>query len=68
MGLPMPRLLDRLVSPAMSGTDPNAVIERAKAKRNLPIQSTEILPRTHEGGAFVKFTHDAGISTSDNST
>jgi hypothetical protein len=65
MGLPLPRLLDRLISPAMSGTDPNAVIERAKAKRNLPIQSTEILPRMHEGGAFVKFTHDASTPTSE---
>jgi hypothetical protein len=65
MGLPMPRLFDRLVSPTLSGTDPNGVIERAKAKRNLPIQSTEILPRMREGGAFVKFTHNGSASTSE---
>ncbi|KAF2826174.1 hypothetical protein CC86DRAFT_350666 [Ophiobolus disseminans] len=65
MGLPMPRILDRLVSPTGSGTDPNIVIERAKTKRNLPIQSTEILPRMREGGAFVKFTHDGSTSTSE---
>ncbi|KAH5083677.1 mitochondrial escape protein [Parastagonospora nodorum] len=65
MGLPMPRILDRLISPAMSGTDPNTVIQRAKAKRNLPIESTEILPRMREGGAFVKFTHDGSTPTSE---
>jgi hypothetical protein len=65
MGLPMPRLMDRLMSPTIAGTDPNGVIERAKAKRNLPIQSTEILPRMREGGAFVKFTHDGSTSTSE---
>jgi hypothetical protein len=53
------------VSPTISGTDPNGVIERAKAKRNLPIQSTEILPRMREGGAFVKFTHDGSTSNSE---
>ncbi|KAJ4369922.1 mitochondrial escape protein 2 [Neocucurbitaria cava] len=58
----MPRILDRLVSPAISGTDPTAVIERAKAKRNLPITSTEVLPRMREGGAFVKFAYDGSTS------
>lgn len=61
----MPGILDRLVSPSMSGTDPKTVIERAKAKRNLPIQETEMLPRMREGGAFVKFTHDGSTSTSE---
>jgi hypothetical protein len=61
----MPKILDRLVSPAMYGTDPKTVIERAKAKRNLPIQDTEMLPRMREGGAFVKFTHDGSTSTSE---
>jgi hypothetical protein len=65
MGLPVPKILDRLVSPAMSGTDPKSVIERAKAKRNLPIQGTEILPRAREGGAFVKYTHDGSTPTAE---
>ncbi|KAH8712185.1 RNA12 protein-domain-containing protein [Phaeosphaeriaceae sp. PMI808] len=65
MGLPMPKILNKIASPTVSGTDPNAVIERAKAKKNLPIQSTEVLPRIGEGGAFVKFTHDGSTSTSE---
>ncbi|KAH7073727.1 RNA12 protein-domain-containing protein [Paraphoma chrysanthemicola] len=65
LGLPVPRILDRIMSPTLSGTDPNGVIERAKTKRNLPIQSTEILPRMREGGAFVKFTHDGSTPTSE---
>lgn len=65
MGLPLPRILDRFMSPTGSGTDPNVVIERAKAKKSIPIQSTEILPRMREGGAFVKFTHDGSATTSE---
>jgi len=53
------------MSPTGSGTDPNVVIERAKAKKSIPIQSTEILPRMREGGAFVKFTHDGSATTSE---
>ncbi|EMD59387.1 hypothetical protein GGP41_009252 [Bipolaris sorokiniana] len=65
LGLPMPRIFNRLVSPTVSGTDPKTVIERAKAKRNLQITGTEVLPRMREGGAFVKFTHDGSASTSE---
>ncbi|KAI2485461.1 RNA12 multi-domain protein [Pyrenophora tritici-repentis] len=65
LGLPMPAIIDRLVSPSLSGTDPKAVIERASAKRNLPITATEVLPRMREGGAFVKFTHDGSAPTSE---
>ncbi|KAF1844598.1 uncharacterized protein K460DRAFT_335478 [Cucurbitaria berberidis CBS 394.84] len=65
LGLPMPRILDKLVSPAISGTDPTSVIERAKAKRNLQITGTEVLPRMREGGAFVKFSYDSSTSASE---
>ncbi|KAL5117069.1 mitochondrial escape protein 2 [Pleosporales sp. CAS-2024a] len=65
MGLPIARILDKFVSPVMSGTDPNRVIERAKAKRNLSMDSTEVLPRMLEGGAFVKFTHNGSTRTSE---
>ena len=61
----MPRILDRLINPTSSGTDPKKIIERASAKRNLQITGTEVLPRMREGGAFVKFTHDGSASTSD---
>ena len=61
----MPRILNKLFGPAISGTDPTSVIERAKAKRNLPITSTEVLPRMREGGAFVKFSYDEGNSASE---
>ncbi|KAH7392838.1 RNA12 protein-domain-containing protein [Pyrenochaeta sp. MPI-SDFR-AT-0127] len=65
LGLPMPRILDRIVSPAISGTDPNIIIERAKTKRNLQITAIEVLPRMREGGAFVKFTHDGAMPVSE---
>ncbi|KAF1943348.1 hypothetical protein EJ02DRAFT_433288 [Clathrospora elynae] len=65
LGLPMPRILDKLVSPLMSGTDPKGVVERVSAKRNLQITGTEVLPRMREGGAFVKFTYDESTSASE---
>jgi hypothetical protein len=65
LGLPMPRILDRIISPTIAGTDPQGVIERAKVKQNLPIDATEVLPRMREGGAFVKFTHDGSTPTSE---
>ncbi|KAI8943444.1 mitochondrial escape protein 2 [Plenodomus lindquistii] len=65
MGLPVPKFLDRLISPSMSGTDPNAVIQRLNAKRNLQITATEVLPRMREGGAFVKFTYDGSTTSSE---
>ncbi|KAL6705398.1 mitochondrial escape protein 2 [Coniothyrium glycines] len=63
LGLPMPGLFDRLISPTISGTDPNTVIQKASSKKNLQITATEVLPRMREGGAFVKFTYDGSTST-----
>lgn len=63
--MPAPKILDRLIGPAMVGTGPEQVIERAKAKKGLQITATEVLPRMREGGAFVKFTHDGTASSSE---
>ena len=65
LGLPAPRLLDRLVAPFITGMGPKEVIDRANAKKGLQITATEVLPRIREGGAFVKFTHDGTTSTSE---
>ncbi|OAL55575.1 hypothetical protein IQ07DRAFT_583042 [Pyrenochaeta sp. DS3sAY3a] len=65
LGLPIPKFFDRLISPSMSGTDPSQIIANVKAKRNLQITSTEVLPRMREGGAFVKFAYDASTSASE---
>ncbi|KAF2128791.1 hypothetical protein P153DRAFT_385993 [Dothidotthia symphoricarpi CBS 119687] len=66
LGLPIPRLLDKIISPTGSGTDPNVILERARAKGSLPINATEVLPRMREGGAFVKYTvDDSGAASSD---
>lgn len=65
MGLPLPDIMDRLLSPAMLGTDPTALLHKLNARRNLQIVATEVLPRRREGGAFVKFTHDAGDSVAE---
>lgn len=60
LGLPIPRLLHKIISSSTTRTDPNRILEKAKAKSSLPINATEVLPRIREGGAFVKFTLDDG--------
>ena len=65
LGVPVPRILDRIISPMTSATNPKAILERVNDKRNLQITATEVLPRIREGGAFVKFTHEGSTSTSE---
>ena len=40
--------------------DPMGII-RSAIPKGLPIQVQEIIPRIKEGGAFIKFSHDAGV-------
>jgi hypothetical protein len=54
--------MERVKQPgASSPADPVDVIRSSKA----PISVTEVLPRFKEGGAFVKFTYQAGTSATD---
>lgn len=41
-----------------------SIIKRALPE-SLPLHVTEVMPRVREGGAFVKFTHDANVSTAE---
>lgn len=44
--------------------DPIGIVRKAIPK-DLPITVTQIIPRIKEGGAFVKFSHDGTIDTSE---
>ena len=65
MGLPLPSLISKFISPSTSGTDPNVIIERVNVQQHLQITATETLPRMREGGAYVKFEHDGSRPVSE---
>ncbi|KAJ4287548.1 mitochondrial escape protein 2 [Kalmusia sp. IMI 367209] len=70
LGLPLASdkpagFLDRIINPIVTGTDPSTVIQKASAKANISVKATETLLRLKEGGAFVKYTHDANTPTSE---
>lgn len=54
----------RVNSPHIALADPTGIVDRALPK-NLPIKILSILPRLREGGAYVKFQHEAGISAQE---
>ncbi|KAI1262374.1 RNA12 protein-domain-containing protein [Xylariaceae sp. FL1019] len=54
-------LTKRFEKSSMGIMNPMNLVKRA-LKPDLPIEVTEIVPRIKDGGAFVKFTHPAGIS------
>ncbi|KAI9699385.1 MAG: mitochondrial escape protein 2 [Candelina mexicana] len=49
--------MKRVDNPNIAAADPMSIIKRA-IPSNLPLKITEVLPRSKEGGAFVKFTHE----------
>ncbi|PVH99625.1 hypothetical protein DM02DRAFT_656180 [Periconia macrospinosa] len=53
------------MSPSITGTEPSTIIRNAAKRSSISVKATETLWRLKEGGAFVKFTHDGGVSTSD---
>lgn len=56
--------LSRVNHPDLALADPSSIIKRALPDK-LPLTVTQVLPRLREGGAFVKFRHDEGISTTE---
>lgn len=60
----IPELIKRLNNPRIATADPLSIIQRSIPAK-APIKVTEILPRLKEGGAFVKFSHDPGITASE---
>ncbi|KAI9762990.1 MAG: mitochondrial escape protein 2 [Chaenotheca gracillima] len=60
----LPELLKRFNNPNVAAADPMSIIKRAIPPKT-PVKITEILPRLKDGGAFVKFSHDEGITASE---
>ncbi|KAL6243560.1 mitochondrial escape protein 2 [Rhinocladiella similis] len=56
--------LKRVNHPDLALADPSSIIKRALPEK-LPITVTKVLPRLREGGAFVKFSHEEGITTTE---
>ena len=56
----LPNLLRRVNNPNVALADPMGIIQRAMPS-SLPLKITEVIPRVREGGAYVKFSHDASI-------
>ncbi|KAL2424282.1 Mitochondrial escape protein 2 [Exophiala dermatitidis] len=56
--------LSKVNHPDLALADPSSIIKRALPDK-LPLTVTQVLPRLREGGAFVKFSHDEGISTEE---
>ncbi|EXJ70091.1 uncharacterized protein A1O5_07164 [Cladophialophora psammophila CBS 110553] len=56
--------LSKVNQPNLALADPSSIIKRALPE-NLPLHVTKILPRLREGGAFVKFSHEDGITAGE---
>ncbi|KIW68388.1 hypothetical protein PV04_04339 [Phialophora macrospora] len=56
--------LSKVNHPDLALADPGSIIKRALPE-GLPLRVENILPRLREGGAFVKFSHDEGISSTE---
>ncbi|KAH0840472.1 Mitochondrial escape protein 2 [Fonsecaea pedrosoi] len=56
--------LSKVNQPNLALADPSSIIKRALPE-NLPLHVKTILPRLREGGAFVKFSHEEGISATE---
>ncbi|KAK7415820.1 mitochondrial escape protein 2 [Neonectria punicea] len=57
-------LLKRFESSSLGILDPIRLVKTA-IPEDLPIKVTEILPRLKDGGAYVKFSHDANIDPAE---
>jgi hypothetical protein len=56
--------LSKVNHPNLALADPGSIIKRALPE-GLPLRVEKILPRLREGGAFVKFSHDEGINSTE---
>ncbi|KAH7155298.1 RNA12 protein-domain-containing protein [Dactylonectria estremocensis] len=57
-------LIQRFESSSLGIMDPIRLVKTA-IPEDLPIKVTEILPRLKDGGAYVKFSHDASIDPAE---
>jgi RNA12 protein/RNA recognition motif. (a.k.a. RRM, RBD, or RNP domain) len=51
-------------NPNVALADPMGIIQRALPS-TVPLKITEVIPRVREGGAYVKFSHDASIAAEE---
>lgn len=56
----MAQLLQQYESSSLGLMDPIRLVKRA-IPTDMKVKVTEILPRLKDGGAFVKFQHDASL-------
>ncbi|OQV06537.1 RNA recognition motif aka RRM, RBD, or RNP domain-containing protein [Cladophialophora immunda] len=56
--------LSKVNQPNLALADTSSIIKRALPE-NLPLHVKTILPRLREGGAFVKFSHEEGITATE---
>ncbi|OJJ44166.1 hypothetical protein ASPZODRAFT_161257 [Penicilliopsis zonata CBS 506.65] len=54
--------LKRIDRPHIAASDPVSIIRRALPEK-LPLEIKDIVPRVHEGGAFVKYSHGAEVDS-----
>lgn len=57
----LPRLLSRFENSSLGIADPTNMVKRALPS-DVQVTVTEIIPRTKDGGAFVKFTYSDGMT------
>ena len=60
----IPAIMKRLNGPGYALSDPPNIIRRAMPS-SLPLRITEVVPRFREGGAYVKFSHDANVKAEE---
>ncbi|KAH8812029.1 escape protein-like protein 2 [Xylogone sp. PMI_703] len=60
----LPELVWKFNHQRLAAWEPLTYVKRA-IPESVPIKVTEILPRLKDGGAFVKFSHDEGITTQE---
>lgn len=60
----IPKLIKRFDDSSLGMFDPIGIVKRA-IPSTIPIDITEIIPRTKEGGAYVKFTYPSDASAAE---
>lgn len=60
----LPRLLSRFENSSLGIADPTNMVKRALPS-DVQVTVTDIIPRTKDGGVFVKFTHPDGMTAKE---
>ena len=60
----MHNMMTQMGESKLQAVNPKSITQQA-LPNSLPIQINKVLPRLKEGGAYVKFSHDSSIQTSE---